>query len=283
MKTLLSIDGGGLFGVGVANWLPKLAGNWKFDCYAGTSVGSILAACYATGMSPAEVQKLFNSDLPKKMFTKEGGVKGLAGLANYTTKGARDALASVFGDMKVSEVKHPLVIVAWNYNMNKEKVFSQSSNSSYLLRDAVLASISAPTYFRPLKLKNEEGKEEQLGDGGVCGNDPSLAGITEMLKKQKVDIKDIKCLSIGTTGEPREKKIKISTIKDWIPILTDVITLGNVAYTSYCVRHILGNRYLKVSPDALPRGSMDNFKLVPKIKEAWEKHPEKEALNFLRK
>jgi patatin-like phospholipase/acyl hydrolase len=43
MKTLLAIDGGGLFGVGVANWVPRL--KWKFDYYAGTSVGSILAAC----------------------------------------------------------------------------------------------------------------------------------------------------------------------------------------------------------------------------------------------
>ena len=283
MKTLLSIDGGGLFGIGVANWLPKLAGNWKFDCYAGTSVGSILAACYAIGMSPKEVQELFNSKLPEKIFTKEGGIKGAVKLASYKTGPARDALAGVFGDMKVSKVKNPLVIVAWNYNKNKEKVFSQTSNGSYLLRDAVLASMSAPTYFRPLKLKDEDGKEEQLGDGGVCGNDPSLAGITELLKAKKADIKEVKCLSISTGGEPKEKSIKISSIKDWIPILTDAVTLGNVGYTSYCVRHILGDRYLRISPKDLPSGSMDNFKLVPKIKEAWLKHPEKEALSFLKK
>jgi len=283
MKTLLAINGGGLFGIGVANWLPKLAGNWKFDCYAGTSVGSILAACYAIGMSPAEVQGLFNSKLPEKIFTKEGGLKEAVKLASYKTGPARDALTSVFGDMKISNVKNPLVIVAWNYNKNKEKVFSQTSNSSYLLRDAVLVSMSAPTYFRPVKLKNEEGKDEQLGDGGVCGNDPSLAGITELLKAKKTDIKEVKCLSINTGGEPKEKSIKISSIKDWIPILTDAVTLGNVGYTSYCVRHILGDRYLRISPKDLPSGSMDNFKLVPKIKEAWLKHPEKEALNFLKK
>ncbi|MDR3002150.1 MAG: patatin-like phospholipase family protein, partial [Fibromonadaceae bacterium] len=242
----------------------------------------ILAACYAIGMSPEEVKALFNSSLPKKIFSEEKPPLILKP-AKYKTGGARDALKGVFKDIKISQVKNPLVIVAWNYDKKKEKVFSQTSNSSYLLRDAVLASMSAPTYFRPVKLMNEKGIEEQLGDGGVCGNDPSLAGIAEMLKAKKIDISDIRCLSINTGGEPKEKKIKIGKMADWLPVLTGVITSGNVAYTSYCVKCIMGDRYLRVSPENLPNCSMDNFSQVPKIREAWLKHPEKAAVNFLKK
>ncbi|MDR2972873.1 MAG: patatin-like phospholipase family protein, partial [Bacteroidales bacterium] len=71
MKTLLAIDGGGLFGIGVANWIPKLE-NYKFDYYAGTSVGSILAASYAIGMAAEEVQEEFNGTFPKEIFKKPG-------------------------------------------------------------------------------------------------------------------------------------------------------------------------------------------------------------------
>jgi len=294
MKTLLSINGGGLFGIGVANWLPKLTSkwNWKFDCYAGTSVGSILAACYAIGMTPSEVQELFNSDLPEKMFTKKYiTTKQFIKSAIYKTESAREALTSVFGNRKVSDVTNPLVIVAWNYSKSKEKVFSQTSNSSYLLRDAVLASMSAPTYFCPLKLEDDRGELEQLGDGGVCGNDPSLAGIAAMLdfyKKQRLSIQDIKCLSINTIGEPKEikKEVKISSvILSWIPVLTEAITSGNAAYTFYGISRIMGsNRYLRISPYGLPNdGRMDDFDLVSKIKKAWLKHPEQAALKFLKK
>jgi patatin-like phospholipase/acyl hydrolase len=43
--------------------------------------------------------------------------------------------------------------------------------------DAVQASISAPTYFPIFELKNPAtSNADQLGYGGVCGNDPSMAG-----------------------------------------------------------------------------------------------------------
>jgi patatin-like phospholipase/acyl hydrolase len=287
LKTLLAIDGGGLFGVGVANWIPKLK-NWKFDYYAGTSVGSILAACYAIGIEPSKVQEMFNSDLPKRIFTKPGFPGNLNPLrvATYDNKGAKEVLKEVFGDKKVKDTEFPLVIVAWNYEMRKEKVFTNKCNSDYLLRDAVLASMSAPTYFPVAVLKNEKNEEEKLGDGGVCGNDPSLAGISAM-RDANIKTKDIKCLSVGTTGVPKRKKLSVSNKAGWLPVIIDIITLGNAGYTSYGVKHLLDHneennkKYLRVAPDNLPSGNLDAFDLVPKIKEVWEKCDFSKAYAFL--
>lgn len=317
MKTLLAIDGGGLFGVGVANWIPKLE-NHEFDYYAGTSVGSILAACYAIGMSPAEVREKFNSDLPKRIFTKFESDKktqdeafkifndllnpvirdnkeanGIIDLiiqllkkilrpAIYDNKEAEIVFEEIFKDIRVKDTKSKLTIVAWNYEKRKEKVFTHEYNGDYLLRDAVLASMSAPTYFPVAILKNEKGEEEKLGDGGVCGNDPSLAGISAM-RDDGIATKDIKCLSISTTGAPKAKELDISSKLDWLPVITDIITLGNVGYTSYGVKHLLPNEnYLRVEPEDLPSGSMDNFELIPDIKRVWENYDCSKALAFLK-
>ena len=110
MKTLLAIDGGGLFGIGVANWIPKLE-NFVFDYYAGTSVGSILAACYVVGMESKDVQEKFNGELPWRIFTKPRSINPLRP-AVYDDKGAKEVLKEIFGDIRVGDTKYPLVIVA---------------------------------------------------------------------------------------------------------------------------------------------------------------------------
>lgn len=281
MYSLLAIDGGGLFGIGVANWLCKL-GDCKFDYYAGTSVGAILAACYALGIKPEKVKEMFNSGLPKKIFSKPGFPQCLNPLrpAIYDNKEARRLLQEVFGDAKVCEARSGLVIVAWSYEKRKVKIFTRKYNGSYLIKDVVLASMSAPSYFPPVKLKDEEGNLELLGDGVVCGNDPALAGISAMLG-DLVKIEDIKCLSICTAGRPGEKKIDISTKAGWLSVLPDIILFGNSSYTSYCAKDILGSKYLRVSPENLPSGSIDDFRLVPGIRKVWEKYDHSEALKFL--
>lgn len=282
IKTLLAIDGGGLFGAGVANWIPKL-GDYQFDYYAGTSVGSILASCFAIGLKASEVRDMFNGEMPRKIFTTPGFPKNLNPLraATYDNVEAKKVLREVFGDIQVGQTKHPLIIVAWNYERKREKVFTHKYNSHYLLRDAVLASISAPTYFPPVKLKNERGNFQMLGDGGVCGNDPSLAGISSM-RDDNIQTRHIKCLSIGTTGKPVKSPLNVGTKLAWLPVIIGVITKGNVGYTSYGVKRILQERYMRISPDSLPNGDMDDFKLIPKIKNVWENYEHLSAVEFLK-
>jgi len=286
MKTLLAIDSGGLFGVGVANWIPKL-GNFKFDYYAGISVGSILATCYAFGMEPEKVRESFNSDFPQRLFVKPGFPQCLNPLraAVYSNKGAKELLKEVFGDAKVKDAKYPLIIVAWNYEKRKEKIFTRKFNGDYLVRDAILASISAPTYFPFAIIKNEKQVSEKLGDGVVCGNDSSLAGMAAM-KDDGIKTTDIKCLSIGPIGMQKEKKVDVYTKSDWVPVIVDIITLGNASYNSYAARRLLDDstdnkKFLRITPNTLPQCYLDDFSMLSKIKEAWEAWDHLEAVSFL--
>jgi patatin-like phospholipase/acyl hydrolase len=280
-NTLLSINGGGLYGVGAANWLAKLHPAWQPDYLAGTSVGSIIASLVAIGKSYKVIADIFNGDLPKKIFSKPGFPGNLLPTGyTYDNAEAKKVLRDQFGDMKVSDAKIPVVIVAWNYSKKKAKVFTHKHNSDYLLRDAVLASMSAPTYFPIFELKDPStGKADQLGDGGVCGNDPSMAGIAAM-REEGIRVMDIRCLSLATSGWPAEKKISPGTAVSWLPVVVDILTLGNADYSSYCAMQMLGNNYMQIIP-SLPQGSLDDFKLVPKIRDGWLAVDAQPAIDFL--
>jgi hypothetical protein len=62
-----------------------------------------------------------------------------------------------------------------------------------LVKDAVLASCSAPTYFDPHRLN-----EYLLADGGLWANNPALAAVIDAQKRLGVAQDDIQILSIGT-------------------------------------------------------------------------------------
>jgi patatin-like phospholipase/acyl hydrolase len=281
-KNLLSINGGGLYGVGVANWLTKLHPAWKPDYLAGTSVGSIVAALIAVGKPYKVIADMFNGELSKKIFTKPKFPKNILPTGyTYDNVEAKKALKEQFGDIMVKECKIPITIVAWNYSKKKAKVFTHKHNSEYLLRDAVLASMSAPTFFPICVLKDPSKTEEpeQFGDGGVCGNDPSMAGIATM-REEGIMISNIRCLSLATSGWPTPKNIDPDSKIAWLPVIIDTLTLGNADFSSYCAGQILGGGYMQVIPK-LPQGDLDDFKLVPKIRDGWMAVNAQPAIDFL--
>ena len=61
------------------------------------------------------------------------------------------------------------------------------------VRDAILASCSAPTYFDPTKVN-----EYLLADGGLWANCPALAAVIDTQKRLGKELKTIKILSLGT-------------------------------------------------------------------------------------
>lgn len=279
---MLSINGGGVFGCGVASWLTKLNPSWKPDYLAGTSVGSIIASLIAIGRSYSVIDDMFNKQgLVNKIFTKPKFPKNILPTGyTYDNSEAKRILKEIFGDALVKDVKIPIIIVAWNWKKKKAKVFTKKYNSDYFLRDAVLASISAPTYFPIVELKDPKtGAVDQCGDGGVCGNDPSMAGIAAMIE-DGIAIPDIRCLSVATSGWPEDKKINPGSSLGWMPIVIDTLTLGNADYSSYCSARILHDRYMQIMPE-VPKGDLDDVKLIPKIRESWMRVDAEPAARFL--
>jgi len=66
-------------------------------------------------------------------------------------------------------------------------------DNNVLVKDAVLASCSAPTYFDPHKLDHY-----LLADGGLWANNPALAAVIDAQHRLGIRQDDIQILTIGT-------------------------------------------------------------------------------------
>lgn len=184
-KMGLALGGGGLKGLAHIGVLQVLEENRvPVSMVSGTSAGSIIAALYASGMSPysmeEEVLKLKPSDyldynisglvkfilpcfIPAVGAALDGIIKGdrLEKLIFHLTKGKY-----------LRDSKLPLAIIACDIDSGREIIFSSAKirpddNDGLVVQEALLsqavrASISIPAAFVPSRLQGM-----QLVDGGV--------------------------------------------------------------------------------------------------------------------
>ena len=159
MKKLgLALGAGGSRGVAHIGFLKALEEEGiKPDYICGCSMGSVVGAAYASGMSPQDmwlaVTKLRILDLisPSK---QRGGLFG--------TKKMRQQLLKNIGDITFEELNIPFHCVAVDMCTQTLVEFSEGS-----VLDAVVASSSIPAIFHPL---DKDGM--RLIDGGVLERVP---------------------------------------------------------------------------------------------------------------
>jgi len=181
---ILAIDGGGFRGAYSAHLLKRVEEefnvDWRkdFDLLAGTSTGSIIAACLAMGKNANEVRGLYAKH-GREIFNKPL-VPRLGLLASkYQNYGLRSILNDFFGKTKLGDIETPLMIPATDIGNGCVHVFKSTYHNKFfrdknvLVADAVLASCSAPTFFSPTLLPGD--KPYLLADGGLWANSPSLA------------------------------------------------------------------------------------------------------------
>lgn len=160
MKKLgLALGAGGSRGVAHIGFLSALEEHGiKPDYICGCSMGSVVGAAYASGMTPegiwSAVAKLRILDLisPSK---QRGGLFG--------TKKMRQQLLKHIGDITFDELKIPFRCVAVDMCTQKLVEFSEGS-----VLDAVVASSSIPAVFHPL---DKDGM--RLVDGGILERVPA--------------------------------------------------------------------------------------------------------------
>lgn len=186
MKSLgLALGGGGLKGfahIGVLQVL--LENNIPVFCISGTSAGSLIAALYASGMSPYSMQRLILDLKPSDYIDYNiwGFIKFFLSLyipsyyapLNGLVKGERieNLVFEWTHGKKLSEVSMPLAITACDIDNGKEVIFTnldfnlENRNiiiiKDALLSEAVRASISIPVTFIPRTIQGM-----QMVDGGV--------------------------------------------------------------------------------------------------------------------
>lgn len=154
----LSLSGGGARGIFHAGFLQALnEANLKPEAIAGASMGAIVGAFYAAGVSPREMLKAIKT--PDLMhFRSWIGLKG--GIGSMAVM--REQLFALTGFDNFDQLKIPLTISVSNLNTGKNELISSGN-----LLDAVAASASIPIVFVPVKI----GKYYYL-DGGLTLNLP---------------------------------------------------------------------------------------------------------------
>ncbi len=162
MEITLALGGGGAKGnshIGVLRRLEKEGFNIR--AVAGTSFGGIVAAVYAAGYTPDEIEDIFaevdQTHLYGRTPEERPSLLGLAGVQKW--------LDQVLGGRTFADLKLPCAVVAVDLNCGCEVVLDDGP-----VKNAVLATIAVPGIFPA-----HPWHEWELVDGGVLNPVPVSA------------------------------------------------------------------------------------------------------------
>lgn len=230
MRTILSVDGGGIRGIIPLTCLVRLEARLGrpcgeiFDMLAGTSTGAIIAAGLALGVSARGLLALYR-ELARKAFAGLPWWRVLLNRGNHRYSNAfiAQTLDAMGGQALFSELKADLLITAKNTRSSRTDFFVRDTAGNARLwgrlpvRDAVLASIAAPSYFPPHRAVLG-GVEHVWVDGGVgvAGN-PCYHAVVEALHYSdgRYTPGQTRLLSFGTGRLPHPIEAGRASIIDW--------------------------------------------------------------------
>lgn len=161
----VALGGGGARGIahiGVLRVLEREG--MPVDCIAGTSIGGIMAAAYASGLTPDQLEE------EAKNTTNAWQMLRLADpgpLKHGLLRGKRlqDYFEARLGNKTFADLRIPLALVSVDLNARQEAVITDGPLSL-----AVRATISVPGLFMPVEVQGK-----RLVDGGLLNNVPVSA------------------------------------------------------------------------------------------------------------
>jgi len=221
-KFSLVLSGGADYGVTHLGIIKKIEEEkLKPDEIIGTSMGAIIGALFAIGVSTKEMIKILKEiklSTILKMIYKKGKIEN---------KGINDELKKLFKNKKMSQAKIDLKIIATDIKTGKPIIFSKKDDVK--IRDAVRASISIPGILSPKKIKNK-----YLIDGGVSSQLP-----VEFAKEKNI--------KIASNATNRSRGTKYSPKKGFFhQIQSRIISAKNTRY--YLIENQSKNKLYKKSP-----------------------------------
>ena len=261
-KRILSLDGGGIRGALTLGYLKQIENILRekendsglllcdyFDLIGGTSTGSIIAACLATGMDVDTVVQSY-MNLGGKIFGKKrtwwNPLETWKFLkAEYDYVALEQSLKDVFGTITLGSdtIKTGLCIVAKRADTNsvwplinhpKGKFYDTAigKNKDIPLWQAVRASSAAPTYFAPQMIDVGNGQRAAFVDGGVSmSNNPALTLLMVATLKGfpfhwKMEEDKLTIVSVGTGFSVFKKQtgeIEEAWMKTWAQSVPDML------------------------------------------------------------
>ena len=235
-KLGFALGAGGSRGIAHIGFLKAMEeGGIKPDFIAGSSMGSVVGACYASGMSPDRMKE--EIDKLKIMKLVDISPNPLKDGAFLRSKKMRAVIRYYLGHKKVGDLDIPFSCVAVDLLSGNLKVFCKDDR----VADAVAASSSLPSVFRPIE---KDGM--LLVDGGVRCRVP-IQEVRDMGAKIIV--------AIDVLGGIRSVDKKMNMVK----ILSRSFDIIDCAHTDLCVETLKPDLFIR--PDM---GDMSQYSLKEK-------------------
>jgi uncharacterized protein len=265
---ILALSGGGYLGLYSAAVLAELERQNgcravdMFDMIAGTSIGGIIALGLAIGRPASEIRDAFIEDgasifgerpPPRSWLGKADRFASSFRRPGYSAAPLKATIERIVGlDTKMHDLKRPTVIPAVNLTKGGPKVFKTGHSERFVLDwrlpvvDVALATSAAPTYFPAHRIG-----DEIYADGGMFANSPDMIALHEAEQFLGIDRSELRILSIGTTTTcfAMSHRTDIAMgIWNWASDsrATNVIIGCQQALTNDMMRHVLGDRYVRI-------------------------------------
>lgn len=270
-RQLLALSGGGFRGLFTVRLLERIEqhfGKRTIDCFdlvTGTSVGALIAAAVAQGIPASSIREAFEKQgaqiFKRGLFTSVRRIVR----APYKPDAISETLKGLFGEQSgllekpLSDLSLRLLITAVDAKAHRTRVLGgkglgDGALPGISLRDAVLASAAAPTYFPARRLTTGT----VLVDGGLVANAPELIALAYGRKHLATPLADLYLIGIGTAA-PDPACVKTGNpakgIFGWLLSRRGLVQLTLNSQEDLAVRQVgllAGDRYLRVDADPSP-------------------------------
>src|SRR4051794_13151864 len=127
------------------------------------------------------------------------------GNARYLATSLEAVLERVLGETRIADALVDLVIPTYDWRAGRAMVLTRAGARenpamNLRMRHVARATTAAPTYFPPLDMTLDDGREVVLIDGGVAANNPVSAAYYEALAEEAASGQDLDVVvvSLGT-------------------------------------------------------------------------------------
>ncbi|MCY3551752.1 MAG: CBASS cGAMP-activated phospholipase [Candidatus Poribacteria bacterium] len=286
---ILALDGGGTRGMYTAQLLAKIEEAFGtriktcFDLIAGTSTGAIIAGAAVSDIPMTDIVQLFETETPY-IFRRRWYRIPLF-LSKYPSEQLAQVIAKHIPATPLGQIATPLMITSSEIAKSEVHIFRSNYGSRYsegtpptskevCLREAILASCAAPTFFAPKSVD-----DLLLADGCLWANNPSTIAATEALSVFRKEARKIRMLSIGTghsTNMYRQRR-GWGFITGWggAKLTSYVMTLQAQA-SAHIAKLLLKGNYLRINPE-IDRWEIDTLTRLDDLKSLAERDFEKYA------
>ena len=275
---ILALDGGGIRGIYAAHVLARLEDSLgvrvreRFDLIAGTSTGSILAGAASVDVSMDTLVELFETQADR-IFRRRRFSFFPFMRSRYSTHPLDRVIGEYLPEVTMGQVSTPLMITSSDISTGGVHVFKSryledlgepyTRDGEVRLRDAILASCAAPTYFDPRWVG-----QYLLADGGLWANNPSIIAVTEAISKFRQPLGKIRVLSVGTgrTASFYARRGAWGLLTGWggPKLVMYVLGLQSQASTNMA-KLLLGDRHVRLDPK-IESWKLDDIKNLESLK-----------------